>query len=35
MKPCHKEKAHITWMTPALVEICIGLEIDGYLPVEF
>ncbi|HEY2758352.1 MAG TPA: pyrroloquinoline quinone precursor peptide PqqA [Pseudolabrys sp.] len=25
----------MTWMTPTLVEICIGLEINGYLPAEF
>jgi coenzyme PQQ precursor peptide PqqA len=23
------------WTTPMLVEICIGLEINGYLPAEF
>jgi len=23
------------WETPTLVEICIGLEINGYLPAEF
>jgi coenzyme PQQ precursor peptide PqqA len=23
------------WTTPTLVEICIGLEINGYLPMEF
>jgi coenzyme PQQ precursor peptide PqqA len=23
------------WTTPTLVEICIGLEINGYLPAEF
>jgi coenzyme PQQ precursor peptide PqqA len=23
------------WATPTLVEICIGLEINGYLPAEF
>jgi len=23
------------WATPSLVEICIGLEINGYLPAEF
>ena len=23
------------WTTPILVEICIGLEINGYLPAEF
>jgi len=25
----------MTWTTPSLVEICIGLEINGYLPAEF
>ena len=25
----------MTWMTPTLIEICIGLEINGYLPAEF
>jgi coenzyme PQQ precursor peptide PqqA len=24
----------MTWTTPTLVEICIGLEINGYLPAE-
>jgi len=24
----------MTWTTPILVEICIGLEINGYLPAE-
>jgi len=23
------------WTTPVLVEICVGLEINGYLPAEF
>jgi hypothetical protein len=23
------------WITPTLVEICIRLEINGYLPAEF
>jgi len=23
------------WTTPTLFEICIGLEINGYLPAEF
>ena len=23
------------WTTPTLIEICIGLEINGYLPAEF
>jgi coenzyme PQQ precursor peptide PqqA len=25
----------MVWTTPVLVEICIGLEINGYLPAEF
>jgi coenzyme PQQ precursor peptide PqqA len=25
----------MAWTTPTLVEICIGLEINGYLPPEF
>jgi coenzyme PQQ precursor peptide PqqA len=25
----------MAWTTPILVEICIGLEINGYLPTEF
>jgi coenzyme PQQ precursor peptide PqqA len=28
-------KKMIAWTTPTLVEICIGLEINGYLPAEF
>jgi coenzyme PQQ precursor peptide PqqA len=28
-------KPAMTWSTPILVEICIGLEINGYLPAEF
>jgi len=24
----------MSWTTPTLVEICIGLEINGYLPAE-
>jgi coenzyme PQQ precursor peptide PqqA len=26
---------NMTWTTPILVEICVGLEINGYLPAEF
>jgi coenzyme PQQ precursor peptide PqqA len=26
---------HMAWTTPILVEICLGLEINGYLPAEF
>jgi len=25
----------MAWTTPTLVELCIGLEINGYLPAEF
>jgi coenzyme PQQ precursor peptide PqqA len=28
-------RCRMTWTTPILVEICIGLEINGYLPAEF
>jgi coenzyme PQQ precursor peptide PqqA len=28
-------KPIMNWTTPTLVEICIGLEINGYLPAEF
>jgi coenzyme PQQ precursor peptide PqqA len=32
----YKEKeTTMSWTTPTLVEICIGLEINGYLPAEF
>jgi len=24
----------MAWETPTLVEVCIGLEISGYLPAE-
>jgi len=24
----------MVWRTPTLVEICVGLEINGYLPAE-
>ena len=30
-----EKKTTIAWTTPILVEICIGLEINGYLPAEF
>jgi coenzyme PQQ precursor peptide PqqA len=29
------EETIMTWNTPTLIEICIGLEINGYLPAEF
>jgi len=30
-----KMEKTMAWTTPTLVEICIGLEINGYLPAEF
>jgi coenzyme PQQ precursor peptide PqqA len=30
---CRRNVA-MAWTTPTLVEICIGLEINGYLPAE-
>jgi coenzyme PQQ precursor peptide PqqA len=37
-RKCHQRwwrKIIKKWETPTLVEICIGLEINGYLPAEF
>jgi coenzyme PQQ precursor peptide PqqA len=31
----HVRNATMAWTTPVLVEICLGLEINGYLPAEF
>ena len=28
-------RRNMNWTTPTLVEICIGLEINGYLPPSF
>lgn len=30
-----KREKSMAWTTPVLVEICVGLEINGYLPAEF
>ena len=30
-----KKEEVMAWTTPTLIEICIGLEINGYLPAEF
>src|SRR5262249_41042676 len=30
-----RRETRMHWTTPTLVEICIGLEINGYLPAEF
>ena len=34
--PMNKNERDTTmaWTTPTLIEICIGLEINGYLPAE-
>lgn len=29
-----RKETTMAWTTPVLVEICIGLEINGYLPAE-
>jgi coenzyme PQQ precursor peptide PqqA len=29
------QETAMAWTTPTLIEICIGLEINGYLPAEF
>ena len=35
--PCSTDlrRATMAWSVPTLIEICIGLEINGYLPAEF
>jgi coenzyme PQQ precursor peptide PqqA len=35
MRPYRVGRGNMTWTTPTLVEICVGLEINGYLPAEF
>jgi coenzyme PQQ precursor peptide PqqA len=30
-----RKEESMSWTTPILVEICIGLEINGYMPAEF
>jgi hypothetical protein len=30
-----RREKRMYWTTPTLVEICIRLEINGYLPAEF
>jgi coenzyme PQQ precursor peptide PqqA len=29
------EDTTMAWKTPKLVEICVGLEINGYMPPEY
>lgn len=33
-KYCRKRRNEMAWTAPVLVEICAGLEINGYLPSE-
>jgi len=33
--PLRTKEKTMAWTTPTLTEICIGLEINGYLPAEF
>jgi coenzyme PQQ precursor peptide PqqA len=35
MTRLEQEEKTMSWTTPILTEICIGLEINGYLPAEF
>jgi len=30
-----EEDVIMAWKNPTLIEICVGLEINGYLPAEF
>jgi len=32
--PLAKGARHMKWHTPRLVEVCVGLEINDYLPAE-
>jgi coenzyme PQQ precursor peptide PqqA len=32
--PEHPKEETMAWTTPVLVEICIGLEINGYMPAD-
>jgi coenzyme PQQ precursor peptide PqqA len=35
MKKAHREETTMAWKAPKLVEICVGLEINGYMPPEY
>jgi len=35
LSPVTERETTMAWTTPTLIEICIGLEINGYLPAEF
>jgi len=34
-KAVQGEDMTMAWTSPTLVEICVGLEISGYLPAEY
>jgi coenzyme PQQ precursor peptide PqqA len=34
LSPIAERTPAMAWSTPVLIEICIGLEINGYLPAE-
>jgi len=34
-KAAQGEDMTMAWTSPTLVEICVGLEINGYLPAEY
>jgi len=34
-KAVQGEEMTMAWTSPALVEICVGLEVNGYLPAEY
>ena len=29
------EEAEMTWTTPRIVEVCVGLEVNAYMPADF
>jgi hypothetical protein len=34
-RPLKCEDMPMAWTSPTLVEICVGLELNGYLPAEY
>jgi coenzyme PQQ precursor peptide PqqA len=34
LSPQPRRKNAMSWTTPRLIEVCVGLEINGYLPAE-
>jgi len=29
------EEAKMTWTTPCIVEVCVGMEVNAYFPADF